>query len=370
MKAMSNNALELNKDLEALKGSPDTKTKKAIAAKYGLTTAKAAEIQKHIHGLLNELHKTKAPTDWNEEDFFNWWSYFNAPTSSVSLKKAVAGESVEWLKFVLNYFNKNMYVNVPGDYYERARRNFNKFITGCLNNVANQTDVNRVALVKDLMEKTKDFHDNYMNLVKVWASDRFDNLKSMKDWELEDYMSAFWVEDRAAVAAEIEKTKGSLWLSRKYTQRQLANFMLSSVEYTGKSVNAKTIKAPSSSIGRVLYTEALENDSFSDIPTKDTIKIRLEVEIMANNYDWNKEEYVNDELERAEKKYKQDIEAVADKVRRMQMNEKNLEVQSIAHDPKHFDIWLNDGEKKVHARSIFAAEYSVLVTPHYRFIIT
>ena len=75
-------------------------------------------------------------------------------------------------------------------------------------------------------------------------------------------------------------------------------------------------------------------------------------------------------VDEAEKKYKRDIEAIAEKVRRMNMDEEVLELLSIESDPKHYDITLTDDKKTVHTRSIFAAEFSYKVTPHCRFIIT
>ena len=72
----------------------------------------------------------------------------------------------------------------------------------------------------------------------------------------------------------------------------------------------------------------------------------------------------------AEKKYQSDMMVVADKVRQMHMNERNLSVKSIKTSVKGFDIVVSDGEKKIYARSIYAAENSVFVVPHFRFIVT
>lgn len=47
-----------------------------------------------------------------------------------------------------------------------------------------------------------------------------------------------------------------------------------------------------------------------------------------------------------------------------------MKITRVASDPKFFDMMITDGEKNLHARSIFAAEFSVKMRPHFRFIIT
>lgn len=366
-------------DIKVLRSSPDTKTKKAIAAKYGIVSNKAAEIEKLIFTKANELRKEKNPKDYTEDDFKIWWSAFNGPTTTVALKKATEGESIEWIKFALDYFNENMFKNQHGDYFERAKRSFNKYMKGCINDDSNSKDANRIALISFLMEQTKEFHDNYILRVKNWASDTFNRNYTMKDWEVKDYMSYLGTESREDIANEIRKTNGQIWRSRRFSPAQMNYFSLSSEEYTPAARTVKlgynkeiasTVKVQASSPSRVTFEDALADDSFADLPTIEALKVRTAVIMMGEKYKWNEKAYIDDEVDQAERRYKQDMEAVADKVRRMRMDEKAIDVESIDQDPKHFDIWLTDGEKRVHARSIFAAEFSTLVTPHYRFIIT
>lgn len=40
------------------------------------------------------------------------------------------------------------------------------------------------------------------------------------------------------------------------------------------------------------------------------------------------------------------------------------------NNPKFFEMTITDGNQSLHARSIWAAEYSENVTAHYRFIIS
>ena len=58
----------------------------------------------------------------------------------------------------------------------------------------------------------------------------------------------------------------------------------------------------------------------------------------------------------------------------MRLNQKGFtpecKFSSLSSDPKLFDVVITDGEKKVHARSVLAAEFSECMVAHFRFIIT
>lgn len=372
---------EVMTDIKAMQKSPTKAEKQAVAGKYGISSNKAAEIEKALRQILVERHRTKAPGDWTEEDFDDWWSFYNAPTSAVALKKALAGESGEWVKFVRDMFEKTLAKKyVGGDYYVRAANSFHKYTTGLINDATNKADVNRTALIEDLMEKTKEFHDNYIERVRDWADSYYDTVEARKDWEIEDYMAYIGTEDRLDTAQNLEKTNGRLYLSKRYTPAQLDAFSVFSEEYMPKKtikVGFKTyhaekvlrgIKKSRTTIEDV--EDAIKNDTFSDIPSINAIKSLTQTKMMEAQFKWDKKKFIEKIVEDAEKKYRADIELVADRVRKMKMNEKSIEVLSQQDDPKAFDMVLTDGQKQVRARSIYAAENSVKVTPHYRFIIT
>ena len=62
---------------------------------------------------------------------------------------------------------------------------------------------------------------------------------------------------------------------------------------------------------------------------------------------------------------------ITDRVQKSKMNMKQISVQNVSSkDEKAFDIYVKDDQRTMHARSIWCAEYSEIVTPHWRFIIT
>lgn len=367
---------EAKADIEKVRDAMTKAEKQAIADKYGINSVKINDIVDGIKQILNDLHKTKSPNEYTDDDFKAWWNYFDGPTSSVSLKKALAGEKIEWCQFVLDKAKELVFAGKRGDYWTRAQRSYEKYITGLLNKDKNSKDTERLNLIATLVEKTKEFHDNYIENVKIWSKKKYDCLYQMKDFKMEDYMSIFGVIDRESM---IERGKGGRNRLPIRDEAFYKYFCPKSEEYSAsKSINIFGVKYDPVVIKKaakiVTYSHrdvlTATGEEFADIPNATALKYYAEVTYFASQFKWDLNKYTDYNVDEAEKKYKRDIEAIAEKVRRMNMDEEVLELLSIESDPKHYDITLTDGKKTVHARSIFAAEFSYKVTPHYRFIIT
>jgi hypothetical protein len=82
------------------------------------------------------------------------------------------------------------------------------------------------------------------------------------------------------------------------------------------------------------------------------------------------EKYVEWNVENAENQYMSDINSVVERIRKRELDYDNLNVVNVYDDPKFFEMTITDGKQSLHARSIWAAEYSEKVTAHYRFIIS
>jgi hypothetical protein len=84
------------RDIETVKDAMDKQTKLEIANKYGIKSAKIGDIVNGILKIMNDVHKSKSPKEYTNDDFEAWWRYFNYPMSTVLLKKALDGEKIEW----------------------------------------------------------------------------------------------------------------------------------------------------------------------------------------------------------------------------------------------------------------------------------
>lgn len=96
----------------------------------------------------------------------------------------------------------------------------------------------------------------------------------------------------------------------------------------------------------------------------------VQVRSRSNNFDWNVyKEYLDKEFESM---FSNNIRAIAQRINvNRKININHLKLKSISDDPKFFELVLRDtGNHAIHCRSIIAAENSVLVQTHYRFIIT
>lgn len=375
---------EIKKDVEELRNAYTKAEKQAVASKYGITSNKIQEIEKGIYQIANNQHKDKKPSEYTDEDFMFWWHCFDAPTSSQTLKKALDGESIDWVKFVAKKAKELIFKGKRGDYWDRAKRSFERYTTGLINDENNSKDKTLQNLIAKLTEETTEFHDRHIGEVRRWSNDYFEFHKQFKTFDIWDFMSYFGTVDRERVADIYEKQNRQMygrWAVEEAFKCEAGWFSPFSEEYISKKSNGvvkwgneklkpKPVRIPPVNIRDTLSKDVKDRTQYSDVPSQTARKLYKDNRVFVTTWRWNKEKFVNYEVDMAEKKYKSDIEAVAFKVRRMKMDETNLYVRLVMPDALHLDIYISDGKKDVHARSIFAAEYSDLVTPHYRFIIT
>ncbi len=87
--------------------------------------------------------------------------------------------------------------------------------------------------------------------------------------------------------------------------------------------------------------------------------------------DFNLDHWLQVETERINKEFTKAMRLIATRVKKAAMDADSLKVNTIyAYDAKAFDIHVSDNTRTMHARSIWCAELSMIVTPHWRFIIT
>ena len=89
------------------------------------------------------------------------------------------------------------------------------------------------------------------------------------------------------------------------------------------------------------------------------------------SHDYDKDLYLERVKRDTEAEYIRCLSMIAERILTAKMNKSALKVQSVSsNDAKAFDIYVRDDQRSMHARSIWCAEYSVIVSPHWRFIIT
>lgn len=68
--------------------------------------------------------------------------------------------------------------------------------------------------------------------------------------------------------------------------------------------------------------------------------------------------------------FARNIASISERLIKNNLNVNNLSISDVKNDPKFFEMMLSDGTKKLYLRSVFAAQYSEKMIPHFRFIIT
>ena len=368
---------ELKEDESVLKNSPDVKMKKTLAAKYGVNSMKADDIRKEVLKNLNELHKTKTKFDDEDLKWFNkYWDY---PASPQKLRLAFRDESDEFLEYYKGV-REATYNAMPAGLRYNSMRGKSlereiKALRDIVNDRKNDNDQELKELIKNLNKETKVFHDDYINRTEEYHSRYFDNLEQMKDFRMSDFMSFFGVmgelqynhiaermNKKHSFNSGLKSSEMNLWYKYHSDTSQPFTSDVKTITVWGKKIQPKEIHVAD-------YTRSGEN-VHSDLPSKQALDYAGGVMMLKSNFGFDKKKYVTQMKLDAEKRYQSNMMIVADKVRQMYMNERNLSVKSIKTSVKGFDIVVSDGEKKIYARSIYAAENSVFVAPHFRFIVT
>lgn len=112
--------------------------------------------------------------------------------------------------------------------------------------------------------------------------------------------------------------------------------------------------------------------AFNPADDKEFNKIRINFAKARNfTHHFDKVAFLDYQGKKANKEFDESISLIADRIESKGMAPKDVIVKKINdNDAKAFDIHVTDGKMDLHARSIFCAEFSDLVTPHWRFIIT
>lgn len=296
--------------LEDIKRIEDNK--KEVASKYGIQSNKAAEIEKILWGMANVIRREDR-NDVSDEAFRIFNAYWDYPASSPKLRTAMEKESV---KFIRGYME---YIRPQVEKTNRWGRSDNRLtiLNKILMERQNSTDDKRKSLIDSLLEQTSEFKSSYIYNIATYEESRYDyfvQYKEMRCWSVREWDST--------------------------TYRSYEKVVVSS-EYTGE-------------IPQNLNARWLKNFKMMKLESQG----------------WNKDVYMEKVKIDAERDFNNNIEVIADRIIASGMKTESVKVSYIGNDAKFFEMYMGDGEKRMHCRSIFCAEYSVLVEPHWRFIIT
>ena len=328
---------EMVEDYSIISDSPDTATKKSIASKYGLVSKKSGDIQKAILvAMRNERNDRRKYSD----DDITWFKRLSdMPSRYKTLCTWLDNESLEFVNFMRARYEEKLKSkrskfgslfdlknSAKGRDWNYVMTAADKYLIDTYNNVTQyieehdptklsskqeqQTIINSIK--QNLLENTKEFHDEYINRIENFANKYWDNLPS-----------------------KIESSKKAYEEAKQLYDKEQ--------DYSKSKVLRKKMEEAS----RVYNSYLIVSRKYS-----------------------SKQEYVDKCKEDAEAKFNANITSIAERLKKQDFIISEIKVTDIHNDPKFYAMCVTDGIKKVFCRSVWAAEFSDKMIPHFRFIIT
>ena len=308
------------------------RARKEIGKKYGLDSGKTKEIQNAILIQMREERKTRK--EYTKDDI-NYYYRIDTPD-----KKKIGLESTDFILFLKDVFYSDLEKkNLIKKIALAKSRDWNYYMTSSdkyaisryLDVVAwlDAHDTKKIAAKEEqeniinaikvkLFEQTQEFHDEYIQQTKDWASRNYD----YQERQEEKYFPL------------AEKCKEQL--------SAIGTYSWGDIETRNKVAAIKK-----------------ELDAYKAILSK-ARSVTL----------WHKEEYISRCEKDAEEAFNRNITVLATKINDKGIDVSKMTVEHVDDDPKFFEMFITDGTTNLYARSIWAAEYSEKVTAHFRFIVT
>ena len=310
---------ELIADYICLNECPSINEKRALATKYGIDTKNAKEIQHMILVAMRGERKTR--NEFDEIDLL-YFSKFDIPETYTKARPYYELESIEFLKFVLNNHWKTL-----------VKRKLEK-----------KADLVNTRGTYQLSGADKYAIRRYLNIKKYLDEIKPENIKKKQnDDEINNIIRNILLKDMIVFHdTYIERIKK--WATKQYPR----------IIETINTTRAQLDNLPNE----------VQYNVWRQLKTKYDTAVTL-----IKRFD-RIEKFVEYHIDNAEKQYMNDINSVVLRIRRKELDYNNLKITNIFNDPKFFEMTITDGNQSLHARSIWAAEYSEKVTAHYRFIIS
>jgi len=321
---------QVRKDYDVIDSLDTKKEKQAMAAEYGVESVKKDEIKHAILLKLRELRKSTSSFD--EEDYRDFYRLL--PDSLAKLPEYLAEENPKFVLFLKDYFLehrmkgklKNWIGINPGRdaNYSLSYADIHtvKFYNKILEFIANNTPKTRTvkdeifdSLVNKFTDLLADYKEEYLKKVEAFAKKRYTEI----------------------LPKELEELKKK----RNESKERLDN----------------------------LNWRKNRNEWNSEYKIKTSLDSKVE-RISKIFEKYTQKEYIDECVKHATEEFESSIRELSDRIVKDELEVDKLEVKSVHDDPKIFKMKITDGTKNLYCRSIIAAEFSSVMIPHYRFIIT
>ena len=327
---------EMIADYNILDNYPTTTQKKELALKYGIESKKVKEIE---HEILLQMRALR----FNKKEFDNTDIRFYYRLD-VPEKTKLEGECTQFITFLKDYFFKRMQERKLDKKVSLAKiRDWNYHMTSadrslildylkCID-VLDSRDIDKIETKKakeeviesirlQLVSQTTEFYEQYLNDAEAWATKTYDAAPERLE---------YFIEKRRNLEVKRDEVVNRL-----------------------KAENG----------WRYMYDPEYKKIDGSINRLSESIN---ELKMILNK---TKVVFIQENREDAENTFNRNIANLAEKLYEKEFEFSKIKVNSISKDPKLFELEVTDGNITLYARSIWAAEYSDKMIPHFRFIIT
>lgn len=326
---------EMIEDYNIISNSPDINTKKIIASKYRVASKKSADIQKAILIAMRNERNDRRKYSYDDITWFKRLS--DMPSRYKTLCAWLDDESLEFVNFMRAYYEEKLKSkkskfgslfdlkdSAKGRDWNYVMTHTDKYLIDTYSNlvqyieehdptkISSEQEQQLIIIKQKLIETTKEFHDEYINKVENFANKYWDNLPS-----------------------KIESSKKSY--------EEAKNLYKNEQDYS----KSKILKEKMEEASRIYNSYLIISRKYS-----------------------SKKKYVDKCKEDAEAKFDANITSIAERLKKQNFIITGIKVTDIHNDPKFYTMCITDGVKKVYCRSIWVAEFSDKIIPHFRFIIT
>ena len=327
---------EMIADYNILDNYPTMTQKKELALKYGIESKKVKEIE---HEILLQMRALR----FNKKEFDNTDIRFYYRLD-VPEKTKLEGECTQFIMFLKDYFFKRMQERKLDKKVSLAKiRDWNYHMTSadrslildylkCID-VLDSRDIDKIETKKakeeviesirlQLVSQTTEFYEQYLNDAEAWATKTYDAAPERLE---------YFIEKRRNLEVKRDEVVNRL-----------------------KAENG----------WRYMYDPEYKKIDGSINRLSESIN---ELKMILNK---TKVVFIQENREDAENTFNRNIANLAEKLYEKEFEFSKIKVNSISKDPKLFELEVTDGNITLYARSIWAAEYSDKMIPHFRFIIT
>ena len=337
IKATKFTSEELYKDYEDA-GYVTGTEKKALIAKYGVTTKKAQDIKMAILEQLKIIRQNKKEfTQQDLTDFCRLYDY--------SINKMCAALADE---------PKDFQFYIKDAYYETLKKKkLEKYalmtsFSGYRFSIAEKDSIKNYQKIAKAVEQLNPSQE------KLNEQEHFEMINNKITELMQDF--------KVIYMKKIEEHAKSQY--KYYSDKK----NLEALEANVKAAQAAVEKyKQEKGIHWIKYNDYVGNQ-YEKVEEKARKKV-AQFKAFTKMYTTEKE-YLDKCREDGEETFANNIASISERLIKDNLDVANITISDVKNDPKFFEMMLSDGTKKLYLRSVFAAQFSTKMIPHFRFIIT